>query len=156
MKPTSTSTRIRNWSLLALSSKSMCSKQNYAPLVKNPTNPPVPLNPKKKQCMCKIEEIRVEDTFLTLWCRIADMVRAYVDNPSPEATLAIAEAQKVQEAYVVFRSLVWELRNNLMKKADVQQVEQLKGLLATRDHELGRPFSIIYSSLSNALLKPCS
>jgi hypothetical protein len=65
------------------------------------------------------------------------MVKAYVDDTSPEASLAIADTQKVKEAYVVFKYLVWESRNNLMKKADVQQVEQLKAMLATRDHELG-------------------
>lgn len=65
------------------------------------------------------------------------MVRAYVNDQSEGATLALAEMQKVREAFVVFKSLVLDARDSLLRKADVQQVDQLKAMLATRDHELG-------------------
>ena len=66
------------------------------------------------------------------------MVRAYVNDRSAEGTaLALVEVRKAREAFVIFKSLVWEARDSLMKKADVQQVDQLKAMLATRDHELG-------------------
>jgi hypothetical protein len=65
------------------------------------------------------------------------MVRTYVNDRSSSTTLALAEMRKVRESFVVFKSLVWEARDSLMKKADVQQVDQLKAMLATRDHELG-------------------
>lgn len=65
------------------------------------------------------------------------MVRTYVDDKSQDSVLSFAEMRKVREAFIVFKSLVWEARDSLLKKADLQQVEQLRAVLATRDHELG-------------------
>lgn len=75
------------------------------------------------------------------------MVRTYVNDRSEDATLVIAEIRKVREAFKVFKDLVWESRESLMKKADIQQVEQLKGMLAVRDHELGMRLSVLVSLL---------
>lgn len=81
-----------------------------------------------------------------------------MNDKSPESTLALAEMRKVRESFIIFKNLVWEARDSLAKKADFQQVDQLKGLLATRDHELGTntltpSFSLTHNFVSAVLVK---